>query len=199
METVINFNQLQPQTTTKQKGEGSKRRNYEVKFVRKTQGVKNPYERVQFSDKAMDKYDLWNVNGIQFYGVVEGKILIATCPEADAKKMTGTRGNKKVPYFKHSSFIDDLAEFDFIPKSEDCEIELEFTPIQVANSPDNYNFYAVTAVAEEKSDSEKAVDLLSGTQDDEKEEPEDFYKDDSELFSSREEEEEQIDQARLDF
>ena len=171
----INFDQLTPQGSKKK---GPAKPTYAIKFVRNN-SVKNPYERVAFSTQAMDKYGFTNGNGLQFYGVVSGKLLVATCPEEQAKKMHGARGDNKVQYFKYDQFNTDLVEQGFVPKEEDCEVGLEFTSIDVPGSPNTYQFYTVSSIAGEEVPQNE---IPEGNQ--QQEEEESPFKEESDLIGT---------------
>lgn len=165
----INFNDLTPQ------GSRSKTKSkpvYAIKYARNN-SVKNPYEHVVFTTQAMDKYGFTDGNGLQFYGVVNGSLLVATCPEADAKKMHGGRlkdkeNGKKVNYFKYDKFNTDLINLGYVPKEGDCEVGLEFTLTTINGAPEGYTFYTVTPIiVDENLDDDTPVPMnLLGDDDD---------------------------------
>ena len=150
----------------------------------------------------MDTYGFNKGYGIQFYGIVNGQLLVAICPEEDAKRLNGKRGDSKVPYFQHSSTNEHLAELGYIPKSEDCTIELQFNPASfIKDVPEGYNFYVIQPTEQTESSQEenkqyelqfeenKAYDGITG-EEIEIDEPE---------YEEVEELEELVDNTRLDF
>lgn len=127
---MIRLEDLQPIETMNPRSTKTKVE-YALKFVRKTEGVKNPYSRFTFSKSGWEEFDMES-KGFNVFPIeqTDGILVMQHVADVNARLWNTSKGEKKSKTVRALAFELEAAKANLIPAEEDCEVKLKLTKLE---------------------------------------------------------------------